>query len=113
MKTGDIDYMDEEVKDLFITMGNAGWVRVISACAGHGHGIPDIDSTNLFYFEIDVYDRDRFEELKRIVDEQFEGVQWGGVIPDDRIVYKYVDSEDQSQFIALLTKLFVELEPHS
>lgn len=112
MKTGDMAFMDADIKDLFSVMNNSGWVRVTSACGGH------IDSThvgeeNHLLLDLVVHDMDRFDKLVKTVNQNFQGVQWGGAISYDRISYKYENQDDKEAFMALVKQLFQQLKPHS
>jgi len=106
LKSGDITYMDEEIKPLAIAMNGSGWVRVISACAGHATGGASIESTNLFDVELDVLDVNKFEALKSAVNKRVSGVVWGGAMANNKIQYKCKDQSDKDNFIFLLKKSF-------
>ena len=112
MKTCDMAYLDEDIKELFLVMYNSGWVRIIEACGGHPNST-HVGKENLLHFDLEVYDIDRFEKLRSIVNKSFDKVQWGAAIALDRISYQYKDKADKDAFITLLIKLFTELQPHS
>lgn len=110
MQTNDLEYVDNEIKELCEKIQKKVWLRLRQACAGHSVGVSNPDRVNLLFIGLDVLDHDRFERLKGIVSKEFPDVIWGLAIANDRIQYKFDTPQERDRLVKCLIEALDSIE---